>query len=1199
MKAAALLVFAFLCALAARAAPPLLAIPDGQPGLPDSRVAPNLLLHLSLTVADTGAAYRDEYSAEVDYAGYFNPRLCYAYPYKTQAGAQQPDLGDHDGYFSPFKRADAKRQCGGDSFSGNLLNWAAMSRLDLLRLALTGGDRVIDDKNLTVLQRAWLPGKLEHFPPRPIMSADAVTPFDAATVYVASCRNRLMFSESPDQPDCDQPPPRVFNARVKVCDQADSELRPQLCVAYKGGIKPEGAVQANASLMRMGAMGYLAELAADDPNFYGGVLRAPLKFVGHAKTGPLRPEWSLATGVLEADPDKAGGAASGLINFINLSGRSGVYKFADPGAELFYEGLRYLQGRPPSAGSGDVVEDDGLAVWNTREDPLSQSCQRSSAAVIGHASFLRDRYLPGNTGATPGDGARAADGFNGSFDAVHATRRIGGLEGGDLADLDARSDGPAGEGSYLLAGAAYWAHTNAFRRDSEARLDTLTLELDAGLTPLASPLYLAAKYGSFLDRNRDNNPFVTTTGEAADSEWSLDGRTAAGYFSAADPHAIGPAVRELFASARYPRGEVMGKAASSGSYVIQASHDRQQSSGTLRRYAIGSAEPVWDAARAMPAHDKRNIYTSAYDPEGRTKVIELKWAALAQPQRALFDPAGDGLGEARLNFLRGERTGETGQPGGVFRRRASALGDIVHSAPVIVNAPSVSVVGAGFAQFHASASKRRGAVYVGANDGMLHAFDVATGVELFAYVPAALLPHLYKLSQPGYMHRSYVDASPGVGEALVGGTWRSILASGMGMGARGVFALDVTDPANFASGAGALWEFTEQDDPAIGHVRGAPLVAKLKVAVKDLVPEYRYFVVVASGLNNYSEGDSDNAARGALFLLSLDKPASERWEQGVNYYKLVTPLSEPALPNALAPPAFALAPDGSVRYAYAGDLQGNLWRFDLAGKPPWSKAVGPGAQGEPLFVARDAAGIRQPIAHAPRVVYAPGGGYLVLFGTGRLLENADLDAPGYAGQTFYAVRDSVATPAVLVTGRSELASRSASGTGPYVISGDALRFDGNGARKGWYLDFPNWRTEGERAAGTAFLASGAVMFDSVSAGASACAELVTRSYVVDALTGLAYTSAGISAAGQITGEVIEKAALLSPPLLFDMGMVAGQRSATGAAVATHTVNVVRLQGAGKPPLSTPVKVRTRAGRLSWREVANWLELHQAAKKERK
>lgn len=1198
MRAAALTAGMMLCAFAARAAPPLLVIPDGQLGLPGSRVAPNLLLHLSLTGADAGVAYRDEYSTEIEYAGYFNPRMCYSYAYKTKAGVSQPDLGDQSGYFSPLKMADAKRQCGGDSFSGNLLNWASMTRLDLLRLALTGGDRVIDDRGMTVLQRAWLSGAATNFPARSVNPADSVTPFGAGTVHIVSCRNRILFSDKPGA-RCELPPLGEFNARVKVCDKADSESRPQLCVAYKGGLKPEGAIQANAYLMRMGAMGYLTDLAADDENFYGGALRAPLKFVGHPKTGPLRPEWNPVTGVHEKDPDKASGAESGLINFINLSGRSGAYNTADPGAELFYEGLRYLQGRLPSAGSGDVVADDGLAVWSTRDDPVTETCQRSTAAVIGHASFVRDRYIPGNTNAYLGDDARAADGFHGTFNVMQATRRIGELEAGELANLDAKKDGPAGAGSYYLAGAAYWAHTNAIRQDSGAPIDTLALELDAAPKPFSSPLYLAAKYGAFLDRNRDKNPFVTFTGEATDSEWSFDGRTAAGYFSGADPHQVVPAVRELFAAARYPRGEVMGKAASAGSYLIQASYDRQQSSGTLRRYDISSATdgkikagamPAWDAARVMPSPDSRKIYTSVIEGDGRSKTIEFTWNGLPEAQRALI---GD---EASVNFLRGDRSRETGQVGGFFRRRASVLGDIVHSAPVIVGAPSASVLGAGYAQFHSSVGKRRSAVYVGANDGMLHAFDTATGVELFANVPNVLHSQLYKLSQPGYMHRPYVDASPGVGEALVSGKWRTVLASGMGMGARGVFALDVTDPSNFATGAGVLWEFTEKEDAAIGHIRSSPLIAKLRIGIKDLVPEYRYFVVVASGLNNYDENDNDNAARGVLFLLALDKPASEPWKHGLNYYKLVTPLSEPKMANALAPPAFALAPDGSVRFAYAGDLQGNVWRFDFTGKPPWTKAVGPGKEGEPLFVARDDSGNRQPIAYAPRVVFAPGGGYLVLVATGRLLESADLDPAGYAMQSFYAIRDSAAKPPVLVGGRSDLASRSASGNGPYVINGEAMRFEGIGARKGWYLDFPNWRADGERSAGTAFLASGALIFDTLAPGTGVCTAPVTRTYAVDALTGLAYTSSGVSEVGQVTGEVVEQAALLSPPLLFDLGMVAGQRSATGATVAIHTVNIVRLRGEGKPPLSLPVTVKTPAGRLSWREVANWQELHEAAKK---
>ena len=339
--------------LIASGAPPLLAVPDGQLGLPGSRVAPNLLLHLSLTFSDAGAAYRDEYADGVEYAGYFNPRLCYSYP------STKKDPGDSNGYFSPLKAADADRRCNGGSFSGNLLNWASMSRLDLLRFALTGGDRVIDEGGLTVLQRAWLPdgsfhpdfyAHPSHFPRKAIKVAGKVTPFGSGTVYVVSCRNRIVFSDAPTGGSCDKPAGKSlgeFNARVKVCDKADSELRPQLCARYKDGFKPEGAIQRNATMMRMGAMGYRVEQVAADADVYGGVLRAPLK--------PPVSEWDPVTGVLAADPDKSGGSNSGLINYINLSGRRGAYKTADPGAELFYEGLRYLQGRAPSPESGDAA----------------------------------------------------------------------------------------------------------------------------------------------------------------------------------------------------------------------------------------------------------------------------------------------------------------------------------------------------------------------------------------------------------------------------------------------------------------------------------------------------------------------------------------------------------------------------------------------------------------------------------------------------------------------------------------------------------------------------------------------------------------------------------------------------------------------------------------------------------------------------
>jgi type IV pilus assembly protein PilY1 len=602
------------------------------------------------------------------------------------------------------------------------------------------------------------------------------------------------------------------------------------------------------------------------------------------------------------------------------------------------------------------------------------------------------------------------------------------------------------------------------------------------------------------------------------------------------------------------------------------------------------AGPLWEAGALLNGTPprQRKIYTLARDADRSTRMVAFEWASLPSVERAWLDAGdqgeGDGLGEPRVGFLRGERARETGQTKGVFRRRAGVLGDAIHSLPLLVGAPSRSGQGPGYDSFHERYKARAGAIYLGANDGMLHGFNARDGAELFAYVPNALLPVVGQLSDPAYRHRPYVDASAGQGEAEIKGQWRSVLVSGMGMGARGVFALDVSDPAAFGAGMGALWEFTEADDPAIGHVGAPPQVAKLKVGIERGIPRYRYFAIVPSGVNNYVPGTGHPDAGGALFLLALDKPANEGWKEGVNYYKLDAPAAVAGQANALAPPALVTAGDGSVRYAYAGDLQGRLWRFDFSGKPPFAS--------KPVFTARDETGRRQPITQAPRVVFAPGGGYLVLFGTGKLIEEADLLPAGFAPQSFYAVRDTTTSS---VTGRGELAPRTLSGDAMYTITGDGFAYGGAGSRQGWYFDFPHARVDGERVAATPVLASGTVFVTTIVPGSDPC-NPGTRMVVVDALTGLAFNADGVAPSGSATGGLARDAPG-TLPVVLELGASTGLRGATGGAHATRKLGVLHLQaGAIAPTVQQQVEVGLPARRLSWREVANWQELHDAAKK---
>lgn len=1268
-----------LCCVAwqALAATPQLDISDGQLGLPGSRVPSNLLINLSLTFADAQAAYRGSYERKVAYAGYFNARLCYTYPMKSgPARVAEPEPDPRRAFFSVHKAADALHECGADSFSGNFLNWASASRLDLLRYALTGGDRVIDEPGLTVLQRAWLPDGSAHpdfyaseayFPRKRIAAGsagsapDKVTPFSAGVLYIVSCRNRILFSNSAKGGRCDEarfgPSGErsesdkyfgEFNARVSVCGADDAASRPDLCRKYADGFKPEGSVQAYAANMRIGLMSYLTQHGAGDPNLYGGVLRAPLKFVGASKfdapdfaaSANGQGEWDGASGVLAGNPERAASAASGAINYINQLGRTpaarpGWYKASDPGAELFYESLRYLQNREAGAGPGAPADDAGFPVWRTRSDPVTAACQRNVVATIGHASFVEDRYLPGNTRTDHKDGARAADAFapGAAFDIMLAARRVGEMEADpagkylnraprpDLLGIERIDDGPSGAGSLYLAGAAFWAHTNAIRPDKPVRVDHYSLELGAPAKARSSALYLAAKYGGFDDRNGDANPFITTGDVANDSEWRGGDAMPRHFFAASDPHDIISASRSLFANALAGSALLPGRTAAAGrhdgaNFLIRSDYEQADWSGTLQRFALtlgadGSARagtaPVWDAAAILngdagrkpalaprPGPAARKIHTLVRQPDKSGATVEFRWDKLAPEQRAYLDLSpsdvwADGLGQARVDFLRGERSREIGQREGVFRRRSGVLGDAIHSTPLVVGAPSASVQGPGYSAFHARYKERRGAVYVGANDGMLHAFDAANGSELFAYVPNALVPALNLLTSPAYRHRAYVDGSPAAAEAVLNGAWRTVLVSGMGMGARGVFALDVSDPAAFGSGMGALWEFTDKDDPAMGHVSAAPRIVRLKTGVAEGVSAYRYFAIVASGVGNYARDGKDDDGAGALFLLALDKPAAAAWRVGVNYHRFTTPISDSTQANALAQPALALGPDATLRFAYAGDLQGNLWRFDFSGTAPWPDAAGPGKEMQPLFVARDAAGRRQPITQTPTVVFAPGGGYLVLFGTGKFMEEADLLPASFASQSFYAIHDTTIRRAVRA--RSELVERTLWGSTSYAIRG--ADFEPGLAARGWYFDFPHATEDGERVVGAAVAASGALILNSLVPGRDACAAPASRTYVLDTVSGFAFDQEGMAASGAATGRLTHGAAG-APPLLIETSTSVGQRSATGRAAAIRSFAMLDVDAASVAAANTPIKIALPAKRFSWREVANWQELHDAA-----
>lgn len=346
-------------------------------------------------------------------------------------------------------------------------------------------------------------------------------------------------------------------------------------------------------------------------------------------------------------------------------------------------------------------------------------------------------------------------------------------------------------------------------------------------------------------------------------------------------------------------------------------------------------------------------------------------------------------GEALVNFLRGVRTheGDLSEATTYFRSRKFVLGDIVNSEAVYVNKALVKYADEGYATFQSQT--RTSMVYVAANDGMLHAFNADTGEEVWAYVPTAVVPKLYKLADKQYAtrHQYFVDATPFVQDIKIGDQWRTILVGGLGAGGRAYYALDITNPAE----PKALWEFSHDN---LGYTFGTPEIGKLR--------DGTWVVILPSGYNNVNPGDG----KGRLFVLNA-----------------ATGVPITSLPNGLSTEAGDTATpaglghirawvdnaslDNTIQRVYAGDNLGNVWRFDI------NDSVGTGGY-EALLLAKlkNASGQTQPVTSRPELGQVADFA-MVYVGTGRYL--GDNDLTDTTAQSIYAIKD-----ALTATGHGEV-----------------------------------------------------------------------------------------------------------------------------------------------------------------------------------
>ena len=377
------------------------------------------------------------------------------------------------------------------------------------------------------------------------------------------------------------------------------------------------------------------------------------------------------------------------------------------------------------------------------------------------------------------------------------------------------------------------------------------------------------------------------------------------------------------------------------------------------------AGPLLQQALTANGHQRRQILT--YHATTKRGVPFL-WNDLSDGQRdALREPhdMDDQAAMDRLTYLRGDPSMEGGADG--FRQRGGPLGDLVHSRPVFIGAPGLpdAIDPHTYPAFRRAQAGRAPILVVGGNDGFVHVFNAATGQALMAYAPNAVFPHFIDLTRPAYAHRYYVDGSPTAADVQTAGGWRTWVVGGLGAGGRGIYALDVTDPARLASAAASgnaafivQWEFTDAGDADLGFTFSQPSIVRMQNG--------RWAAVFGNGYNS----PNDHAV---LYIVFLDGGQDGTWTRGVDYVRIPASGGLPApagAANGLSTPAAVdLDGDFSTDLVYAGDLQGNLWKFDVSSSFPgnWGSAYRNGATPLPMFVCADAGGRRQAITTRPEV----------------------------------------------------------------------------------------------------------------------------------------------------------------------------------------------------------------------------------------
>jgi type IV pilus assembly protein PilY1 len=929
--------------------------------------------------------YQAPYDDSIDYYGYFDPNKSYGY--------------SNGSLFYPYQvnTSTTNHYAPSGYWSGNFLNWLTMSHGDFLRKALTGGRRGTDAVAMTRLER----GDVSSHPWTKVYTGSdlsQLSPYSNPTYQFKSTGVNLQVISG-------RRIIATMHVEVEVCN-ASVSLEAN-CMQYPtGNYKPQGILQHYKDKIDFGLMTY----SHSKPDA-GGVIRRNI--------GDISFEFSQANG-------QENSGIAGMIRYINNYTEKGW----DPLGEMYFDALRFFKGLTtagatpafcPTTNSDDGFPVFGCASNKPWEDPVKTWCQKNSIII------LNDEYPSSDIQSIPGSPFSTFTSSDFNINAGALTKAVGDAEGitgtnqyvGNLLgglqdnkcnttkfidDLGKVSGMCPSEGdsnaSYLLAGLTHYAMTEDIRPDmpGDQHVRTYAIAFRASPggyivpPPPMNPIWLAAKYGNFDDKNGNKLPDLP-------SEWDEDGDgNPNGYFYAESGSQVEDALVKAFEdvlkrSASGTAVSVLSTAGETQGNIVQAYYRPAVTSGgqdifwtgymqslwvdrlgnmredtnqnqaldetedkvlryfsdtdgvtRVRRYD-GSGEvlsevvnldeikPLWETGKRLANRSagSRKIYT--FIDKNKNQVVDstesvsfdVASASDIGPYLNVQDATTTGhLGTTEANrvenliqFIRGNdpvlESGAFVDLANISLRTRNLdgqtwkMGDIVHSTPVAISSPADNFgwiySDASYFEFFNQYKNRETVVYVGANDGMLHAFTSwqfdkglnkyikplaapATeqiGDELWAYIPQNLLPHLKWLPRPDYTHVYYNDLQPKIFDARIFPDdadhpkgWGTVLISGMNTGGG-----DILVNGDFDNGSGSLVSETRKFSPSyvaidITNPRNPKLMWERTYtdlnfstsfpAVMRVGPSYgvnevekgKWYVVFGSGPNTYNGNSVKN-----------------------------------------------------------------------------------------------------------------------------------------------------------------------------------------------------------------------------------------------------------------------------------------------------------------------------------------------------